>query len=76
MVKNPRVEVKIFELVELASRAFKRYLIAMNIKAGTSRLDLNGQESSHWIIMLLSMILAVAMPLMWMARKTWITKSM
>lgn len=34
MVKNPGVEVRMFELLELASRYFKRALTLLNIKVG------------------------------------------
>jgi len=37
MAKNPRVEVKMFELAELVSKAFKRALTPSNIKAGFRR---------------------------------------
>jgi hypothetical protein len=42
MEKNPRIKVKRFELVELASRYFKKALTPSNIKVDLSKL-----ESSH-----------------------------
>lgn len=40
MEKNPWVEVKRFELVGLASKAFKMALTSYNIKAGVRRIGI------------------------------------
>ena len=40
MVKNPGVEVKRFEIAELASKSFKRDLTPSNIKAGFRRIGI------------------------------------
>lgn len=64
MAKNPGVEVKRFELAELASKALKMALTPCNIKVGLGEL-----VYGHLMLMLSFMMLVVAKHFMWKVNK-------